>query len=134
MVTRLPQPRYTTVDPARVQTFRSLRGETLPAPFQQAHPTFQSEAIRAGRPTNLCHNDLGNSDRWNADGVILVSEQSANALANDNRVRTVYPIMKTKSPGYGITADDRGYSACVSGMPRSFASSPAALPPRSVLQ
>lgn len=65
---------------------------------------------------------------------IRVSHQSVNALANDNRVRTVYPIHETKSLGYGITADDRGYSTCVSGMPRSFVSSPAVPPHRWVLQ
>ncbi len=69
MVTLLPQQRYTMVDPVKVQTFRSLRGEILPAPFQEAHSTFQSQAIRAARPTNLCHKDLGNSDRWNAGGL-----------------------------------------------------------------
>ncbi len=65
---------------------------------------------------------------------IWFSVESANRLTNDNKVRPVYRIIETESLGDGITADDTGYSTCVSGMPRSFASSPAVPPPRWVLQ
>ncbi len=63
---------------------------------------------------------------------IRVSKQTANALANDNLVRKYTRLLK--SLGNGITPGGTGYSTCVSGMPKSFVSSPAMRPLRWVLQ
>ena len=65
---------------------------------------------------------------------IRFPSESVNTLTNDNKVRPVYPVIETESSGDGISADDTGYSTCVSGMPRSFVSSPAVQPRRSGLQ